>query len=83
MQTIKKESLKKGMKFSAPVFFDDGKYMFLAEHKPVAQFHLNAMSRWKIPYVITHGKVADKTDHEKSDHSGNTHIHVHVQHNPI
>lgn len=56
MQTIKKESLKKGMKFSAPVFFDDGKYMFLAEHKPVAQFHLNAMSRWKIPYVITHGK---------------------------
>ena len=33
--------------------------------------------------VITHGKVADKTDHEKSDHSGNAHMHVHVQHNPI
>jgi len=45
------------MRFSAPVFFDDGKNMFLAEKKPVTPFHVSVLSRWSIPFVVTYGKL--------------------------
>ena len=50
-------SLKEGLRFSAPVFFDDGKNMFLAAGKSVKQYHLKAVARWKIPFLLTYGKV--------------------------
>ena len=56
METIRSEDMKEGMRFSAPVFFDDGKNMFLAEKKPITSFHLSVLSRWSIPYVVTYGK---------------------------
>ena len=43
------------MKFSAPVFFDDGENMFLAENKPVLQYHIDALKKWNIPFVLTYG----------------------------
>ena len=44
METIRSEDVKEGMRFSAPVFFDDGKNMFLAEAH-------NALSR-KRPFAL-------------------------------
>ncbi len=45
------------MRFSSPVFFDDGENMFLAEGKPILEYHLDALKRWKLTYVVTYGKV--------------------------
>lgn len=57
MERIKAELIELGMKFSAPVFFDDGENMFLPEKKPVRKFHLETLKKWKIPYVITYGHL--------------------------
>lgn len=54
MSIIKTELLKEGMKFPGPLFFDDGKNMFLAEHKPIRKFHLEAIYRWKISNLVIH-----------------------------
>lgn len=51
-----------GMRFTAPVFFDDGKNMFLAEKKPVKQYHINALERWSIPFLLTYGTVIEEKD---------------------
>ena len=60
MNKINSDLLELGMKFSAPVFFDDGKHMFLAEKKPIRKFHLETLQRWHIPYVITYGRLLPK-----------------------
>lgn len=49
-----------GMRFTAPVFFDDGKNMFLAEKKPVRQYHLKALEKWSIPFLLTYGTLIDE-----------------------
>ena len=43
------------MMFSAPVFFDDGKNMFLAEGKTIKPYHLAAIKRWNIKNLLTSG----------------------------
>ncbi|WP_296019684.1 phosphohydrolase [uncultured Treponema sp.] len=48
-----------GVRFSAPVFFDDGKNMFLAERKTAKQYHIDALKRWKIPYLLSFGHKID------------------------
>ena len=55
LQKIKRDNIVLGMKFSAPVFFDDGENMFLAENKPVLQYHIDALKKWNIPFVLTYG----------------------------
>ncbi len=57
MNKLKSSDIKIGMCFSSPVFFDDGMNMFLAEKKPVTQFHISALKNWNIPYLITYGKL--------------------------
>ena len=57
MQRIKASQLKEGMRFSAPVFFDDGQNMFLAEDKPIKLMHIQALSRWHVPFLLTYGKL--------------------------
>jgi len=47
--------IKEGMRFSAPVFFDDGENMFLAEGKAAKAYHVAAIKRWNIPYLLTYG----------------------------
>jgi len=59
LNEIKTTDLKLGMRYSAPVFFDDGTNMFLAENKPVMQFHLDAVKHWKIKKVVTYGHLID------------------------
>lgn len=57
MKRIKSEELYEGMIFSAPLFFDDGINMFLAKRKPLKKFHMDALRRWKIPFVLTYGSL--------------------------
>lgn len=59
IQRIKAVDLKEGMRFSAPVFFEDGENMFLAESFPVKAMHINALIQWNIPFVITYGSLID------------------------
>jgi hypothetical protein len=49
--------LKLGMKFTAPVFFDDGVNMFLAENCAVKKYHLEAVKQWAFTDVLTYGKL--------------------------
>ena len=55
-------SIKMGMRFSMPVFFDDGKNMFLAKRKSVKKYHINALTQWKIPFLLTAGEVLSESD---------------------
>ncbi|MGL4987084.1 MAG: HD-GYP domain-containing protein [Treponemataceae bacterium] len=57
MNYIKKKDLQCGTKFSTPVFFDDKKNMFLAEKKPITQFHLDALKNWNISNLVTYGTI--------------------------
>lgn len=47
--------ITEGIRFSKPVFFNDGKNMFLAAGCPAKKYHLEALRRWKIPYLWTDG----------------------------
>lgn len=57
------KELKLGMRFSAPVFFDDGENMFLGEEKALKNYHINAIQRWNIEYLLTYGHLV--TDGKK------------------
>ena len=59
------DEIKIGVKFSAPVFFDDGENMFLAEEKSVKPYHIAALARWNIPYLLTYGHIV--TDDDESE----------------
>lgn len=54
---IDTSDLRLGMRFSAPVFFDDGENMFLAEAQSVKPYHLAAVERWNIKYLLTYGHL--------------------------
>lgn len=56
-----------GMKFSAPVFFDDGENMFLAENKSVKPYHLAAIERWHIKTLLTYGHIIAEKNPEIPD----------------
>lgn len=47
--------ITEGVRFSKPVFFNDGKNMFLAAGCPAKKYHLEALRRWEIPYLWTDG----------------------------
>ena len=51
------KDIKLGMRFSAPVFFDDGENMFLGEEKTVKNYHIDAIQRWNIQYLLTYGHL--------------------------
>ncbi len=53
---VKCSDIYLGERFSAPVFFDDGENMFLAEGKTVKPYHLLALKRWAVPYLLTYGR---------------------------
>ena len=40
-----------GVRFSDAVFFDDGESMFLAPGKPAKEYHVECLTRWKIPFL--------------------------------
>lgn len=53
--TVPSSQLSIGMRFSRPLFFDDGKNMFLAQGKAIKPYHIAALSRWNIDSVLTSG----------------------------
>ena len=53
---IECNKIRPGIMFSQPVFFDDGKCMFLAAKHPAKEYHVDCLRRWKIPFLITAGK---------------------------
>ena len=46
-----------GVRFSDAVFFDDGESMFLAPGKPAKEYHVACLSRWKIPFLLSCGRL--------------------------
>jgi len=59
---IKTEELKKGMRFSKDVFFDDGQCLLLAAGNAISDRELRALNQWKILFVVTDGKVLGQED---------------------
>ena len=55
LKKIKTTDLKIGIRFSAPVFFDDGSNMFLLRGIPLSEKELSTLKRWNIQYVVTAG----------------------------
>ena len=53
------EEIKEGVSFSAPVFFEDSVNMFLAANHPAKSYHVAALIRWNIPFLMTTGKKMD------------------------
>ncbi len=56
LKKIKPSDLKVGTRFSAPLFFDDGKSMLLPLAAPIGEYELSVLKDWKVPYVLTEGK---------------------------
>ena len=57
MDRLDISSIKVGMRFSKPVFFDDGKNMFIESDISVKPYHIAALSKWSIPFLLTEGHV--------------------------
>ena len=57
LHQINVDSVKEGMCFSSPLFFDDGENMFLPKGHAVSLYHLNVLKRWKVPFLLTSGHV--------------------------
>ena len=53
---IECNKIRPGIMFSQPVFFDDGKCMFLAAKHSAKEYHVDCLRRWKIPFLVTAGK---------------------------
>ncbi len=56
MKKLSCNEIIEGVRFSSPVFFDDGVNMFLAANHPAKSYHVAALIRWNIPFLMTTGK---------------------------
>lgn len=63
MERLNVSSIHVGVCFSEPVFFDDGKNMFLSGGKQAKPYHVAALEQWKIPFLLTDGKEIDPKDY--------------------
>ncbi len=55
LKKVYRNELTEGMRFSAPVFFDDGENMLVSKGSPIKARELKALDRWKISFVLTAG----------------------------
>ena len=55
VKVIKVAELCAGSRSSEPLFFDDGKHMFLPRDFPLTQHLINTLIFWNIPHVVTCG----------------------------
>lgn len=64
LKKVFRNEIVEGMRFSAPVFFDDGENMLVSKGVPIKRRELGALDRWKIAFVLTAGTVltGDETD---------------------
>ncbi len=56
LKKIPRSELHEGVRFSAPVFFDDGENMLVCKGAPIKQRELKALDSWNITYVLTAGR---------------------------
>ena len=54
-QRIACDTITEGVRFSAPVYFNDGENMFLAANHAAKKYHVAALKRWEIPFLWTEG----------------------------
>ncbi len=59
--------IREGVSFSAPVFFEDAVNMFLAANHPVKRYHVAAVERWKIPFLVTAGHKNEEIVPQQDD----------------
>ena len=59
LKKVYRNEIVEGMRFSAPVFFDDGENMLVSKGVPIKERELNALDRWKISFVLTAGTVLE------------------------
>ncbi|WP_407400655.1 phosphohydrolase [Treponema sp.] len=59
--------IKPGVRFNAPVFFEDGQNMFLGANRPAKPFHISALKRWNIPFLVTEGQILPDDYVEEED----------------
>ncbi len=64
MKRLDTNSIHVGICFSEPVFFDDGKNMFLAAGRKAKPYQVAALTRWKIPYLLTNGVEIDPSEYK-------------------
>ncbi|MCQ2573858.1 MAG: phosphohydrolase [Treponema sp.] len=57
MEKIEISRIKPGIRFSQPVFFDDGKNMFIESGISVKPYHLAALTKWHIPFLLSNGHI--------------------------
>ncbi len=62
MKKVLRSEIKEGMRFSAPVFFDDGENMLVYRDSPIKKRDLNALDMWNISYVLTAGRILGKSE---------------------
>lgn len=53
--------IKVGVCFSEDVFFDDGENLFLGKMKPARTYHVTALERWAVPFLLCAGHEVDLT----------------------
>ena len=61
-QHIKVEDLKKNIRFSQDVFFEDGHCLLLSAGNPLGDRELRALRQWKIPFVVTEGEILNDAE---------------------
>lgn len=52
--------IKPGIRFTAPVYFEDAQNLFLGANRPVRAFHISALKRWNVPFLVTEGKMQEE-----------------------
>ncbi len=57
LKKVFRNELEEGMRFTAPVFFDDGENMLVSRGVPIKTRELAALDRWKIAFVMTAGTL--------------------------
>ena len=62
LEKIDVSAIHVGVCFSEPVYFDDGRNMFLPAGKKAKPYHVSALEQWKIPYLLSSGHEIDPKD---------------------
>jgi len=64
---IKSDQITEGVCYSAPVFFEDGVNMFLAANHPAKKYHIIALNRWNVQFLVTSGKKIEGVPAQVND----------------
>lgn len=72
MERIEISAIKPGIRFSKPVYFDDGKNMFIESGITVKPYHMSALVRWRIPFLLSDGHIMTQDEELPSEEIENS-----------